>query len=261
MNYDSRRGPAARTQLALQLVLLAALLAAGVLAWMALGAARYFYSERAELRLAPLHVAHYAMENDAVGPPVGRRVVFFGDSRILGWNPRPEIPGTELLWRGYGGETTVQMLHRFDEDVLSLKPAVVVIQAGINDLVAGAAVGRGAGTVQDSISNLEHFVGAAREASIEVVLLTVFRPARVPIWEAPVWPKGVTGAVEQFNDAIRGMAGEGVQVIDADAWLAGEERTLPRRYARDTLHLNEAGYARLNELVEGALGTGTNAVQ
>jgi lysophospholipase L1-like esterase len=247
--------------LALQLVLLAALLAAGVLGWVALGAVRYFYSERAELRLAPLHVDHYAMENDAVGPPAGRRVVFFGDSRIQGWSPRPEIPGAELLWRGYGGETTVQMMYRFDEDVLSLKPSMVVIQAGINDLVAGAAVGRGAATVQNTISNLARFVDASRAASIEVVLMTVFRPARVPFWEAPLWPEGVNGAVVQLNEAIRGMAGEGVQVIDADAWLAGGEQALPRRYARDTLHLNEAGYTHLNELVEGALGTGTNAVQ
>jgi acyl-CoA thioesterase I len=247
--------------LALRLVLIVALLAATVLAVAALGAARYLHRERAELRLAPVQTHYHALENDAAGPPAGRRVVFFGDSRIQGWRPRPGIPGAELLWRGIGGETTAQMLYRFDEDVLSLKPSTVVIQAGINDLVAGAVVGRGAETVRSTIDNLGHFVATAREASVEVVLLTVFRPARSPLWRAPFWPEGVTEAVEQVNDAIRGLAGDGVRVIDADAWLAGQERNLPRRYARDTLHLNEAGYAHLNELVEGALGTSTNAVQ
>lgn len=261
MNYDSRRGGAARTQSALRLVLLAGLLAAGALAALALWSARYFNQQRAELRLAPVNAGAHAAENDAVGPPVGRRVVFFGDSRIQGWSPQPRIPGTELLWRGIGGETTVQMMYRFDEDVLSLKPSAVVIQAGINDLVAGAILGRKDETVRNTIDNLGHFVKAAREGSVEVYLMTVFRPARSPPWRAPFWPAGVAAAVAQVNDAIGAMAGEGVHVIDADAWLAGEDRVMPRRHARDTLHLNEAGYTRLNQLVEGALGTGKNAVQ
>ncbi len=144
-------------------------------------------------------------------------------------------------------------MYRFDEDVLSLKPSAVVIQAGINDLVAGAILGRRDETVRNTIDNLDHFVKAAREASVEVYLMTVFRPARSPPWRAPFWPEGVAAAVAQVNDAIGAMAGEGVHVIDADAWLAGEDRVMPRRHARDTLHLNEAGYARLNELVK-ALG-------
>jgi lysophospholipase L1-like esterase len=261
MNYDSRRGPAARTQLALRLVLVAALLAAAAVAVLALWAARHLNHERAELRLVPVHAGEYAADNEKTGPPQGRRVVFFGDSRIQGWRPQPEVPGAELLWRGIGGETTAQMRYRFDEDVLALHPSTVVIQAGINDLVAGAIVGRKDETIRNTIDNLGHFVDAARSASVEVVLLTVLRPARSPPWRAPFWPKGVTGAVARVNEAIRAMAGEGVQVIDADAWLAGQQRALPRRYALDTLHLNEAGYAHLNEIVEGALGTGTNAVQ
>lgn len=261
MNYDSSAARVTRTQLALRLLVLAGILGLAALAALALWSARYLNQQRAELRLEPVHVDRYAAENAAAGPPNGRRVVFFGDSRIEGWNPRPAAAGGGQLWRGMGGETTVQMVHRFDQDVLALRPSVVVIQAGINDLVAGAVLGRRERVVADTIANLRHFVAAARAASVDVCLLTVFRPARSPPWRAPFWPDGVPQAVAEVNDALRGMAGEGVTVLDADAWLAGDEQAMPARYAKDTLHLNAAGYARLNELVEGTLGTGPDAVQ
>lgn len=261
MDYDSRRVRPTRKQSALRWLAPVALLGALAFAALALWSARHLHRERAELRLAPVHAARYAADNAAAGAPAGRRIVFFGDSRIQGWNPRPALGGAEVLWRGIGGETTVQMLHRFEQDVLALKPSAVVIQAGINDLVAGAVLGRREQVARDTIVNLSRFAASARADSIDVYLLTVLRPARAPLWRAPFWPAGVRESVDFVNGTLRGMAGEGVIVLDADGWLAGDSPRMPSGYASDTLHLNAAGYARLNELVEDALGTGPDAVQ
>jgi lysophospholipase L1-like esterase len=65
------------------------------------------------------------------------RVVFFGDSITEGWGREGSatfFPGKGWLNRGISGQTTAQMLVRFPQDVLALKPQVVVILAGTNDI-------------------------------------------------------------------------------------------------------------------------------
>jgi len=65
------------------------------------------------------------------------RVVLFGDSITEGWGREGSatfFPGKGWLNRGISGQTTAQMLVRFPQDVLALKPRVVVILAGTNDI-------------------------------------------------------------------------------------------------------------------------------
>ena len=65
------------------------------------------------------------------------RVVFMGDSITDSWdNPKYGgfFPGKPYIDRGISGQTTPQMLIRFRADVIALKPKVVVILAGTNDI-------------------------------------------------------------------------------------------------------------------------------
>ena len=60
-----------------------------------------------------------------------------GDSITESWsNYSPEFFSEHgfLINKGISGETTPQMLDRFEADVLSLKPEGVIILAGINDI-------------------------------------------------------------------------------------------------------------------------------
>src|ERR1051325_6053608 len=84
------------------------------------------------------NLARFADANAALPPPAPneRRVVFLGDSITEGWDLPGSFPGKPYLNRGISGQTTPQMLIRFRRDVVALKPAVVVILAGTND-VAG----------------------------------------------------------------------------------------------------------------------------
>jgi lysophospholipase L1-like esterase len=228
---------------------------------MAFWAARLFYLQRSELRLAPVNMDRYLRENAALGPKLRRRVVFFGDSRISQWSPLPAAGGSELLWRGVDGETTAQMTFRFGQDVTQIQADAVVIQAGINDLVAGVALGRGERAVDAALRNIGTMIAEARSASIEVYLLTVIRPAAPPPWRRPVWSGSMTDEVIRLNSGLTGMSGPGVRLLDADNALAGGARDLPRRFAVDTLHLNAEGYSRLNELVARAIMDEGDAVQ
>ena len=82
--------------------------------------------------------ARYRDDNAKLPPPAKdeKRVVFMGDSITDGWGRRTNsfFTGKPYVERGISGQTTPQMLVRFRADVVALKPAVVVILAGINDI-------------------------------------------------------------------------------------------------------------------------------
>src|SRR5260370_12556326 len=77
--------------------------------------------------------AHAALPGHAAGE---RRVVFYGDSITEAWVRSEGVffPGKSYVGRGISGQTTPQMVVRFQQDVVHLKPAVVVILAGTNDI-------------------------------------------------------------------------------------------------------------------------------
>lgn len=78
----------------------------------------------------------YAPANAALpAPRPGEaRVVFLGDSITDRWNLAASFPARPYINRGIGSQVTAQMLLRFHQDVVALKPRVVVILAGINDV-------------------------------------------------------------------------------------------------------------------------------
>ena len=166
-----------------------------------------------------------------------------------------------MIWRGIDGETTAQMIYRFRQDVIALKPHAVVIQAGINDLVAGVALGRGDRVSQETARNLQLMTEMGSAAGVHVYLLTVLKPSTPPVWRLPVWSSDIYALVDSMNTRIRSLAGKGVTVIETDRRLSGGQGRMPRHLSRDTLHLNERGYEILNGPVEEALGVRTSAVQ
>jgi len=80
-------------------------------------------------------LTRYGSDNAELKPAPGR-VVFLGDEITENWGAggTPFFPGKPYLNRGITRQTTAQMLVRFRQDVISVKPAAVVIQAGIHDI-------------------------------------------------------------------------------------------------------------------------------
>lgn len=183
-------------------------------------------------------------------------VVLFGDSRIADWKPEPRLrSNARLVNRGIGGETTEQMKLRFENDILALRPQVVVIEAGINDLVAASLV---SGDLRDAIvdrcvDNLKEFANRAAERGIAVVLLTIIPPARPPPYRWLVWDSAIWGIVDSVNERIGSASSNGdVAVLDAGAALMSNG-SWNRGMTKDTVHLTAAGYARLNDFLAAKL--------
>jgi lysophospholipase L1-like esterase len=85
------------------------------------------------------NLKRYAEENRKLAPadPAKPRVVFFGDSITDLWRLNEYFPDRSFVNRGIGGQITGEMLGRLKADVIDLRPSVVVILAGTNDLARG----------------------------------------------------------------------------------------------------------------------------
>src|SRR5580765_2324928 len=118
--------------------------------------------------------ANFARYHDAntklTSPAKGEnRVVFMGDSITDGWKLDQYFPGKPYVNRGISGQTTPQMLLRFRPDVIDLKPKVVVILAGTNDISGNTGPMRN----EDIEANLATMAELAKAHGIPVVFASI----------------------------------------------------------------------------------------
>src|SRR5690554_569919 len=174
--------------------------------------------------------------------------VFMGNSITEGWwKQRPEFfKKHNFVGRGIGGQTTPQMLIRFTPDVIDLKPKVVVILAGTNDIAGNT----GPSSVKMITDNLAAMAQLARAHDIKVVLSSI-----LPVKEYP-WSKeaDAVGMIRQVNDWMENYARkEGFVYLDYFSEMADEERGLSE-YSGDGVHPDQKGYSVMEPLVLEAIG-------
>ena len=189
-------------------------------------------------------------ERLAAEPNNGKRVVFMGNSITEGWiGKHPQFFSENgYISRGIGGQTSYQMLLRFYEDVINLKPAAVVINAGTNDV----AINNHPYSERRTYENIVAMATLAKVNGIKVILTSVLPAANF------VWRPEVTDAPEKIaslNDRIRRYAEKnGFEYVDYyGAMVYGEKRELDPRYQTDSVHPNEAGYDVMEPLVQKAI--------
>ena len=176
------------------------------------------------------------------------RVVFMGNSITQGWiDMIPEFfAGRHYINRGIGGQTTPQMLIRFRQDVIHLRPKVVVILAGINDIAGNT----GPSSLEMIEDNLHSMTELAQANGIEVVLCSVLPALDFP-WRPGMDP---AGKVVELNKRIEAYASKkGAVYCDYFTAMVDERNGLPAELSGDGVHPNEAGYAIMAPLVEKAI--------
>ena len=103
------------------------------------------------------NLKYYKSKNLELGSPKKdeKRVVFMGNSITEGWSTlQPEFfEGKSYINRGISGQTTPQMLLRYNDDVINLKPYAVIILAGTNDLAGNT----GPTTIKEIFDNFCRF--------------------------------------------------------------------------------------------------------
>lgn len=203
-------------------------------------------------RLADWPQLGYYREQNATLPatPGERpRVVFFGDSITEGWGATGSstfFPGKGYINRGISGQTTAQMLLRFRQDVIALRPALVVVLAGTNDIAGNT----GPATQAMIEDNLHGMVELAKAHGIAVVLSSVLPVSSYP-WRAGMRP---AGTVRALNTALKRYArSEGIVFLDYHTQMTNKDGGLDIALAADGVHPTAAGYARMAPLAEAAI--------
>jgi lysophospholipase L1-like esterase len=192
----------------------------------------------------------FKQENAKLGLPAQgeNRIVFMGNSITEGWgNICPDFfKNGPYINRGISGQTTPQMLVRFRPDVINLKPAVVVILAGTNDIAGNT----GPSTLEMIIDNLISMAELAKANHIKVVLCSV-----LPAFDYP-WKPGLDPAekIVILNKMIKKFAdANGIIYLDYFSSMADEQKGLKKEYSNDGVHPTKAGYMIMQPLAEGAI--------
>ena len=203
-------------------------------------------------------LARYRDANAGVTAPAKdeKRVVFMGDSITDFWKLANFFPSKPYINRGISGQTTPQLLVRFRPDVIALKPQVVVILAGTNDIAGNT----GPTTLEAIEGNLASMFELARANNIRVVIASVLpvsdyaknregKPINQTTRRSPE-------KIKALNEWITGYANQsGLTYLDYFSAMVDEKGFLKEGLSNDGLHPNEKGYAVMQPLVEQAIAT------
>ncbi|HEY2964221.1 MAG TPA: SGNH/GDSL hydrolase family protein [Pyrinomonadaceae bacterium] len=204
------------------------------------------------------NLARYHDDNTKLAPPAKneQRVVFMGDSITDSWdNPvyGGFFPGKPYIDRGISGQTTPQMLIRFRRDVIELKPKVVVILAGTNDIAGNT----GPTTLEAIEDNFKAMAELATANGIRVVFASVLpvsdyemrdgKPLTQTVRRPPDKILALNKWLQEFAKANRYI------YLDYFSAMVDDKGFLKDELSNDGLHPNAQGYAVMTPLAEAAI--------
>jgi lysophospholipase L1-like esterase/acetyl esterase/lipase len=197
------------------------------------------------------YLNRYAEDNKKLPAPKPNenRVVFLGNSITEGWvRSQPDFFAKgNYIGRGISGQTSPQALLRFRPDVVDLKPKVVVINIGINDI----AENTGPYNPDFTMGNIASMVEIAKANQIKVVLASVH-----PAFEFP-WRKEVTDVpnkIIQLNERLKAYAQQnGLVYLDYHSAMKDSRNGMSPETAGDGVHPTLAGYQIMAPLAEKAI--------
>ena len=194
----------------------------------------------------------YAADNARVAalPLSERRVVFMGNSITDFWpgNHPSFFADNHFIGRGISGQSTYQFLSRFRDDVINLRPELVVLNAATNDCAENTHPYDPDRTMGNIISMCE----LASAARIKVILTSTL-PASKFYWNPAI--TDAAGQISDLNRRIRVYAeNNSIPYVDYyTAMVHGADRALNPDYTADGVHPNAQGYAVMEALILPAI--------
>jgi lysophospholipase L1-like esterase len=193
-------------------------------------------------------LSRYAADNGKLTTPA--TVVFMGDSITDAWikrSPKFFADHPSYVDRGISGQTTPQMLIRFRPDVIALKPKVVVILAGTNDIAGNT----GPMTLEMIEDNYTSMAELAKAHGIKVVFSSV-----MPVCDyiRPQTERRPPAQIIALNEWLKNYVAKNKLVyLDYYSAMIDDQKMFKKEITYDGLHPNEAGYAIMEPLAEKAI--------
>ncbi|MDT0509754.1 GDSL-type esterase/lipase family protein [Novosphingobium sp. MMS21-SN21R] len=199
------------------------------------------------------NLCRYQQENDQVqASGLWPKVIFLGDSITENWKlGDPALFDATTINRGIGGQTTSQILLRFYQDVVALRPRVVHIMAGVNDILGNT----GPTSDQAIVNNIRAMIDMAKANGIRVVLAAM-TPSKT-FMARPT--EDLRPRIAAVNSRLMQLAAQQrVVFIDYTPMLADKEGAFAAALANDGLHPNRDGYALMRPLLTKTLARVAN---
>lgn len=197
-------------------------------------------------------LARYEQADAELPPPDPHhpRVVFMGDSITDIWGRMKGtgtfFPGKPYVNRGISGQTTEQMLLRFQQDVVDLHPAAVLILAGTNDIAGNT----GPETDRMIENDFRAMTQIARANHIRVIIASItpsadfwWRPGVDPIHRIRI----MNAWLRQFSQR------HGFLYVDYYDAMAQPDGAMKTGLTFDGVHPNAKGFAIMGTLAEKAI--------
>ncbi len=192
------------------------------------------------------------------------RVIFYGDSRAYQWRYLEKDNNFQFINRGINGQTSSQVLWRFDAHVANLKPKVIVLQVCINDLrMLPNPPKTRKDIVQICKNNIAQIIERANSIDADIIITTIFPlgKGKIPLELRPFWSShnDMERSINEVNQYIRSLSHNKVStvsnrviVLDAYSLLNLEDQD-KLKYYKDLLHINQEGYKLLNQELKSIL--------
>ncbi len=188
----------------------------------------------------------YASANRNVKKPI---TVFIGNSITEGWyRSHPDFfTQNNYIGRGIAGQVTAQMLARFRADVLDLKPRIVSILAGTNDIAQNCMYM----SVENIAGNIFSMAELARYNGIKVIICSTL-PATHYSWRPTI--KDPATQIIRLNKLLKEYAKkQHITYIDFHSLMKDESNGLPLKYSKDGVHPTKEGFSFMEPIIKQAI--------
>lgn len=176
-----------------------------------------------------------------------KKIVFMGNSITQMWSDNSFFfkSNPSFINKGISGQTTPQMLIRFNDDVIKENANTVIILAGINDI----AQNTGPIQIKDIADNIFRMAEMAQKNNINVFICSVL-PANRILWNKSIKP---TYKVIKLNILLKEFCkNKNIEYVDYYSemvdWSGGLKSPL---YTSkwDLVHPNKKGYEKMEEIL------------
>ena len=198
-------------------------------------------------------LSRYRAANGMLKPPAPNeaRVVFFGTSITEGWELEKHFPDKPYVNRGISAQTTPQMLLRFRQDVVALRPRAVVIHAGTNDIGGNT----GPMLADDIEANLASMVEIAQANTIRVIVSSLLPlPHKDTVVSQYSLFKHPPEKVLELNRWLKEYSvSHGCDFLDYFGAMSDARGFVRRSLSEDGIHPTPAGYLVMAQVARAGL--------
>jgi acyl-CoA thioesterase I len=188
----------------------------------------------------------------AIGDSITEMGGYLRDIDMVLAQQYPDLKIPKVVNKGISGQKAEDLITRFENDVVKLKPTYVTISIGINDVAARMGSPLDAKVLAAYKDNVAKMVDMAQTAGIKVILLTP------TIIEEDPNSEGNHRLVEYINAEKQIAAEKHCQCVDLHAMFLAALKQKPaetsKRLTIDGVHMKPAGDAIMAIGVLRALG-------